>query len=143
MFDVYADFQPMFRQLNKLDMKLNNPQEYLESAGDYLVGRAEEGFKKQVDPYSKPWVPLSPATISEKQRQGYPLDILTRTKKMRNGVRAIVSGKSVRIIIDFPGELHQTGTRRMPQRQVLPEGDRLSKKDERNLKDMAINFLEI
>ncbi|MHC5939516.1 hypothetical protein [Nostoc sp.] len=88
------------------------------------------------------WAALSPATIAQKERLGYPRKILTRTGAMRGSPKAVVIGKSVKITVAFPSEFHQRGTRKMTKRQILPEG-RLSKTDERNITDLAVDYLEI
>lgn len=115
----------------------------MNEVGDYFQRRVEEGFKKEVDPYSRRWAKLSPATITDKRRRGYPLKILTRTSRMRKSIRVIINKKSVRIVVPFPGEFHQAGTRKMPQRKIIPDKNRLSKRDERNVKDIFINYLDI
>ena len=111
--------------------------------GQYFLDKAESGFRKEVDPYGKKWQPLSSATIDQKQRLGYPLKILTRTGTMRSSVRYQVKKKSVQIVIDTSyATFHQTGTRKIPKRQILPE-NRLSKTDERNIVDLGIEYLDI
>ncbi|MEH2135435.1 phage virion morphogenesis protein [Nostoc sp.] len=142
MIQVFADLNPILRPLGRLGGKLSNPTEFLENTGGYLLKRAEQSFRTETDPYGKKWVSLSPATIAQKERLGYPLKILTRTGSMRSSPRAIVQGKAVKIVVAFPSEFHQRGTRKMPQRQILPEG-RLPKTDERNITDLAIEFLEL
>lgn len=141
MISTYVDLNPTIKQLNKLGGKLNKTQPLLEDVGQYLVSMIDAGFRKEVDPYNKKWQPLSPATISEKERKGYPLKILTRTGKMRSSVRYIVKGRSVQIIVDSSyATFHQTGTRKMPKRQILP--DRLSTTSQRDITDLSIEYLE-
>ncbi|MBD2492529.1 phage virion morphogenesis protein [Aulosira sp. FACHB-615] len=142
MIQVSADLNPILRRLTKLGGQLSNPADFLQDVGAYFEKRIDEGFRQEKDPYGKKWKPLSPATISEKERLGFPLKILTRRGKMRSEVKTSVSGKTVRITVPFPAQFHQIGTKRMPQRQILPDG-RLSKTDERNIVDLAIEFLDI
>ncbi|MBN3949369.1 MAG: phage virion morphogenesis protein [Nostoc sp. NMS7] len=142
MIQVFADLQPILRSLTRLGGKLTIPTEFLKSTGDYLLKRAEQGFRTETDPYGQKWAPLSPATIAQKERLGYPRKILTRKGDMRKSPTATIQGKSVKITIAFPSEFHQRGTRKMPKRQILPEG-RLSKTDERNIIDLAVDYLEI
>ena len=106
-----------------------------------LPCRFEQGFRREIDPYGKKWQPLSSATIAYKQRMGYPLKILTRTGRMRSSARYVLQGKAVKIIVDFPSRFHQSGTRRMPKRQILPDA-KLSRTDERNIVDLAVEYLE-
>jgi hypothetical protein len=142
MIEVFADLNPIVRSLTRLGGKLTTPTDFLKSTGDYFLKRVEQGFRIETDPYGQKWAPLSPATIAEKERLGYPSKILTRTGAMRRSPTITIQGKSVKITIAFPSEFHQRGTRKMPQRQILPEG-RLNKTDERNITDLAIDYLEI
>lgn len=128
--------------MKKIQVKLNDPVEALEETGKYFVKRTEEGFRREVDPSNSKWSSLSPATIADKERKGYPLKILTRTGKMRSSIRYVILKKSVRIEVDFPSQFHQSGTRKMPKRQIIPEG-RLSTRDERNIKDIFIGYLDL
>lgn len=143
MIQINASFTPILRDLRKLGVKLTNQSDAMQEVGQYFQRRVEEGFRKEVDPYNKRWAKLSPATIADKQRRGYPLKILTRTRRMRSGVRIIINKKSIRITVPFPSEFHQSGTRKMPQRKIIPDQGRLSKTDERNIKDIFIDYLDI
>lgn len=114
----------------------------MEDIGDYLYSRVQEGFRKESDPYGKKWSPLSPATVSRKRKLGQSLRILVATDKMRQSLRVDVGRKSVKLVMDFPSEFHQSGTRKMPKRQILPDG-KLSTKDERAIKDIVVEYLDI
>lgn len=141
MIETYVDLNPTLKQFKKLGGKLTNPQPLLDEVGQYLVSTIDSGFRKEVDPYKKKWQPLSPATISEKERKGYPLKILTRTGTMRSSVRYVVKNRSVQIVVDTKyATFHQTGTRKMPKRQIVP--DKLSKTVQRDIIDLSINYLE-
>lgn len=141
MIEVFADLNPILNRLDKLGGKLTNQTQFMQESGRYFLKRVEQSFRKEVDPYNQKWAKLSPATIDYKQRQGYPLKILTRTGVMRRSPQVSVDRKSVKITVAFPSQFHQRGTRKMPKRQILPE-KRLSKTDERNLVDLAIDYLE-
>lgn len=142
MIETYVDIQPTLKRFKKLGGRLTNQQELMEDIGNYLVSGIGNSFKKEVDPYNKKWQQLSPATISEKERKGYPLKILTRTGKLRSSVRFVVNNKSVRIIVDSNyATFHQTGTKKIPKRQILPEG-KLPTKTQRDIIDLSIEYLE-
>lgn len=141
MIETYVDLSPTLNRFKKLGGKLSQPQQFLNDVGQYFLDKAENSFRKEIDPYGRKWQPLSSATIDQKQRLGYPLKILTRTGTMRSSVRYQVKRKSVQIVIDFPAQFHQTGTRKMPKRQILPE-NRLSRTDERSIVDLGIEYLE-
>lgn len=142
MINVFANLQSMITSLKRLDVKLTDQDEFMHKVGDYFLDCIESEFSHQTDPYGKKWANLSPATITDKVKKGYPITILTRTKQMRGSPKVIVSKKSVQILLDSPAEYHQSGTRKMPKRQILPEG-KLSTTDERNIKDIAINYLDL
>lgn len=143
MIETYVDLAPTINKFKKLGGKLSQPQQFLDDVGQYFLDKAENSFRKEVDPYGKKWQPLSSATIDQKQRLGYPLKILTRTGTMRSSVRYQVKKKSVQIVFDSSyATFHQTGTRKMPKRQILPE-TKLAKTDERNIVDLGIEYLGI
>lgn len=110
--------------------------------GDYLVGRALENFRKERDFDNQAWAPLSPATISDKEKKGYPRATLVRKSNMKKGITKRVSNKSVKIIVPFPGEFHQKGTSKTKARKILPEG-KLGRTDERNIIDIAVGYLKL
>lgn len=142
MIETFVDLNPTLKQFKKLGGKLTNTQPLMGEVGQYLVSTIDNSFRKEADPYNKKWQPLSPATISEKERKGYPLKILTRTGTMRSSVRYTVKNKSVQIVVDTSyATFHQTGTRKMPKRQIVP--DRLSKTAQRDIIDLSIEYLDI
>jgi phage gpG-like protein len=73
------------------------------------------------------WPPLAPSTIAEKSKQGYPPDPLVRTGTMRAHLldpnyAVERSHDSFAWGTDDPyAAFHQTGTTRMPMRQVIPD----------------------
>jgi phage gpG-like protein len=141
MIETHVNLNPTLKQFKKLGGKLADTSPLMEEVGQYLVSRIETGFKKEVDPYNKKWQPLSPATISEKERKGYPLKILTRTGTMRSSIRYTVKRKSVQIVVDTKyATFHQTGTRKMPKRQIIPDG-KLPTTVQRDIIDMSIDYL--
>jgi phage gpG-like protein len=78
------------------------------------------------------WKPLAASTIVDKQRQGYPLDILVRSGELRDVMSGGKSGydeiKPLEMTIWMPwyGMYHQRGTPKMPARPVvqLTESDK-------------------
>ena len=142
MIKIFADIQPSLTALKRLGIKLSDQSEAMQEIGDYLKDRTLQGFQKGVYPSGKPWTPLSPATVARKQRSGQGTRILIATGKMRDSVRVVVTLKSVQLVVDFPSQFHQSGTRKMPQRQILPDG-KLPTRDERNIKDIVVNYLDV
>ncbi len=79
-----------------------------------LIGKQ---FTAGRDPFGNPWRVLRPATIA-KGRHPPPL---TDTRKMRRNIRVkAIRPAGIAVTVPDPGSLHQTGTRRMARRQILP-----------------------
>ena len=142
MIETYVDIVSTIRKLERLEGKISNPELLLGEIGDYLVGRILENYRRETDFENRQWAPLSSATIADKQRSGYPRAILVRTGKMKKSIDKTVAGKTLKITVAFPAQFHQRGTSKMPKRAILPEG-KLTRKDERNIVDLAINYLEV
>lgn len=71
-----------------------------------------------------PWAPLADVTVEEKQRLGYPPEILTRTGKLRRvagQLNAWTITQEDATMTNLPGadygRFHQDGTRFMPARE--------------------------
>lgn len=78
------------------------------------------------------WGPLASSTIEEKQRGGFPLQIMVRTGDLRDVMTGVKSGYEdikpleMKIMMLAIGKYHQTGTKRMPARPLvqLTEADK-------------------
>lgn len=80
------------------------------------ISLVQREFRSQSDPYGDAWAPL-------KARAGM---ILSDTGHLRNSVAiAAATGSQIRIAIGASyAPFHQKGTKRMPQRMILPrDGD--------------------
>lgn len=69
-------------------------------------------------PSGDPWAPLSPNTIA----MGRSNPPLTNTGALAAGTTVLAEGTAIVATLPPVGQYHQTGTSRMPQRQILPEG---------------------
>lgn len=92
--------------------------------GDYMLARIDDTFKAEGLP--RRWKPLAPATIRDKQRQGYGnKGILERTGRLRRGFRTVVTSRTLQISNSVKVgrynlfEIHQFGTRTIPARPVI------------------------
>lgn len=84
-------------------------------------------FANAQDPYGDSWAPLTKATIEARSRRGRSSsEPLQDTKRMMNSFEAVVvGGDEVRIAFKDPkAALHDQGIGRLPQRQLLPDGQR-------------------
>lgn len=82
-------------------------------------------FAGSHDPYGKPWKPLLPQTV---RRKGGDSRILRQTDDLSSStVAKPASGAGVDVISIDVGKYHQTGTRNMVARKILPDGENLPK----------------
>lgn len=92
--------------------------------GEYLVGKTDEHFRTETDPYGVPWLPNSPKTIAAKQAEGKILKILQRTGHMRSTVNYKATSNQVVLgISDRKARKHQLGIG-VPKREILGISDR-------------------
>lgn len=91
------------------------------------------------------WPPLAETTLAEKERGGWPADPLIRTGDLKaslvdpgrasdKGPRHMIYGTDVEY-----AWFHQTGTRKMPQRQVIPDPYRVE--DRRKVEGAMVSYI--
>lgn len=80
-------------------------------------------FDSGVNAYGTPWKPLKPSTVMRKRGDAR---ILRRTDELSAETRAVPAGGAGITIesLDY-GTFHQTGTRNMVARKILPDGSAL------------------
>jgi hypothetical protein len=87
-------------------------------ANPRITRALQSQFRQGVDPYGSPWAPLSPNTRGRKPPP------LTDTGKLKQGTKARpgVGGRAgLHLVLGAEyGIFHQTGTRNMPARRILP-----------------------
>jgi len=89
----------------------------------FLGSEIKKTEETETDPYGVHWEVLKDSTSKEKQRLGYSLKILTRTGDMwKNDIHINQVGDGVQVKLTGPAALHQTGTRYLPKRAILPDG---------------------
>lgn len=105
-------------QLSRLRARLQRSPQVLEVVAKNLaeetIGLIREGFAKEREPSGQRWAPLV-------ARSG---KILQDTGRLRNGwhrKRLRRTGFTVGPAVTY-GRFHQSGTRRIPQRRMVPEG---------------------
>lgn len=124
----------------------------LDVLGEEQVMRGFSRFTEGVEDYSKPfreilkdfheierkqfsseggyggkkWAKLAESTLKDKQRKGYPFDILVRTGELRDamtggaGSEAKVTKDSLTVMAPWYWKFHQKGTRRgLPARPIV------------------------
>lgn len=78
----------------------------------------EEQFDQGKDPYGRSWEPLADSTI----KKGRTPPPLTASGKMRRKAKAVPGVKGIVEKIPSPAGFHQTGTKKMPARMLVPHG---------------------
>lgn len=97
------------------------PSQASRDAADRIADLIEESFDAGLDPYGRAWAPLMASTIERHPGRGAPP--LTDTGAMRGSVHVTPkAGAGIDITIDAPyAKFHQTGTKYMAQRQIIPQ----------------------
>jgi len=67
------------------------------------------------------WRSLAPSTLKQKQRKGYSSKPLERTGHLRQSFRQFYDNEQAGVGSEVPySQYHETGTRKLPQRAMLP-----------------------
>lgn len=107
--------QAMARDLRAMPMAVRNRVSV--AVKDEINLLLQEQFDGGFDPDGRPWAPLAMSTL----RRGRHSPPLTDTGRMRAHVRAVRVGTNVAIESEPPAVYHQSGTSRMPRRQIWPD----------------------
>lgn len=110
--------------LKRLARRVNNLQPAMFQAGLYMERETKLNFARQSDPDGNPWAPLKPSTLRRKRTRS----ILRETSTLAGGISLTSATKTQATIQATAGSeygiFHQTGTRKMAQRQFIGIGDR-------------------
>lgn len=86
-----------------------------------LYGWVLRNFQQGGGLQRPPWRPLSPSTLKQKQRKGYSGTPLIRTGHLRQSFRQFYDNDQAGVGSEVPySQYHETGTRHLPQRAMLP-----------------------
>jgi hypothetical protein len=114
---IKGDYAKLGRLQGNLSRLAKVPSQVATDASKRIAALIEEEFEQGKDPYGRNWAPLKPATL----RKGRRPPPLTDTHTMRDSVRvAPLPGSGIAITIDDPANIHQTGSRDMVARPILP-----------------------
>lgn len=115
----YRDLAARLAELAKVPSRV--VKEAAAEISEQLSGQYDAG----VNAYGNAWKPLLPQTVRRKRGDAR---ILRRTDEMSAGTLARpMSGAGIEIVVPFPGEIHQTGTKNMVARKIMPDGSALPK----------------
>jgi phage gpG-like protein len=136
------NFEPVWRQIAKDLMELE-----------------EQIFATQGSVIGRPWAPLSPKTIRQKQRKGFPLEPLVRTGRLR---ASLTDESSDEMVLDidplgltfgsarlvdrgdwFLAPIHHFGAprRNIPARALMPDNQFLAERYRERWQDYFLNYL--
>jgi phage gpG-like protein len=136
------NFEPVWRQIAKDLMELE-----------------EQIFATQGSVIGRPWAPLSPKTIRQKQRKGFPLEPLVRTGRLR---ASLTDESSDEMVLDidplgvtfgsarlvdrgdwFLAPIHHFGAprRNIPARALMPDNQFLAERYRERWQDYFLNHL--
>ena len=136
------NFEPVWRQIAKDLMELE-----------------EQIFATQGSVIGRPWAPLSPKTIRQKQRKGFPLEPLVRTGRLKASLTDESSNEMVLDIdplgltfgsarlVDrgdwFLAPIHHFGAprRNIPARALMPDNQFLAERYRERWQDYFLNHL--
>ncbi len=91
---------------NLSSLKIELKTKVLESAAPIIKGLLDQQISAGTDPNGIPWKP--------NQDGSKPLDGIQKY------VHVKASGESLKITLDDPASYHQTGTSKLPRRQIVP-----------------------
>ncbi len=99
------------------------PSRIAKEVADGIGALVADEFESGTDPYGRAWKALLPSTL---KRKGGDSRILRRTDALSGSTLAKASsGAGVEIVSLEYGEKHQTGTKHMVARKILPDGSDL------------------
>ena len=117
-----AGFEDLMARLAELE---GVPSRIAKEVAEGISALVADEFAGSHDPYGKPWKPLLPQTV---RRKGGDTRILRRTDALAGDTTVKPSsGSGVEVVsIDY-GQFHQSGTKHMVARKILPDGSDLPK----------------
>ena len=116
-----------FRDLaDRLDQLAAIPARISKPVAEAIDADLQEQFASGVNAYGNAWKPLLPQTVRRKKGD---TRILRRTDALSAATHAIAKDEGgIEIVSATPGDFHQSGTKHMVARKILPDGSALPKK---------------
>jgi hypothetical protein len=118
--NLTGDFAALAKLAKTLDKLGDKTMPAMSLKGAVVLNRlVEEQFALGVDPWGRSWADLKEST-TKKGRTPPPL---TASGKMRSKAQAIPGVKGITEKIPSPAGFHQTGTKKMESRPLVPHGN--------------------
>lgn len=124
---VLKDRERLEKMLEEVGVELQDLSEELRDTGEFLVDfYAEEVFPSEGRAIGERWMDLKNSTLAQKDKLYPNYPILTRTGSMRDSFNFHANDREMTFFntSEYFG-YHQTGTRRMPQRAIMTENQRI------------------
>jgi hypothetical protein len=127
-----------FRDLSDRLAELQGlPSRITREASESITELLAEEFAQSKNAYGNAWKPLKTSTV---RRKGGDTRILRDTDDLASAtVARPSSGSGIEIVSGDVGGYHQTGTKRMVARKILPDGSALPKSWTQAVQDAAEN----
>ena len=134
-------------RLSELLARMENPSGFYKAVGERILSSTSGRFEAESDPDGKPWAPLAPRTIKQRQKRGQlPLTILRSNSKGKAGsslagsINYIATADEVRVgsPVEYAA-IHQLGgTIEKKEGTRYMAGRRFAKRDVEGGKDVTI-----
>lgn len=142
MIDVKVSIKP-----SEIGKKLREEVKKLPAiVADYIEHEVRSNWLDGVDPDKVPWAPLARSTIEARRKRNIAgVSPLIATGDMLNSLTVVRGEDSASITIDSPALYHQKGTKRMTQRELVPEaeGRKLPDRWEKDITELMNNRLKL
>jgi phage gpG-like protein len=159
MLVVMIDNENVLFAVDTLSERVQNLEPVWRQIAKDLMELEEQIFATQGSVIGRPWAPLSPKTIRQKQRKGFPLEPLVRTGRLR---ASLTDESSDEMVLDidplgltfgsarlvdrgdwFLAPIHHFGAprRNIPARALMPDNQFLAERYREQWQDYFLNYL--
>jgi len=159
MLVVMIDDENVLFAVDTLSERVLNLEPVWRQIAKDLMELEVQIFATQGSVIGRPWAPLSPKTIKQKQRKGFPLEPLVRTGRLRASLTDETSNEMVLDIDNFGltfgsarlvdrgdwflAPIHHFGAprRNIPARALMPDSQQLAERFRDRWQDYFFNYL--
>jgi len=159
MLVVMIDDENVLFAVDTLSERITNLEPVWGQIAKDLMELEAQIFATQGSIIGKPWAPLSPKTVRQKQRKGFPLEPLVRTGRLR---ASLTDESSEEMVLDidnlgltfgsarlvdrgdwFLAPIHHFGAprRNIPARALMPDERFLAERYRDRWQDYFLNYL--
>lgn len=125
-----------------LIQEVKNPDNTIRGFAAYRRSQFAQGISRGVDPYGNAYAPLTAAYLARKTKKYGQKSILVASGKMKATYNQEQTSNGFIETVDSPANYHQSGTRKMAKRMLLPENN-LPEADQEKLIELALRNLKL